>query len=82
MDQIFDWSVFPKFEAPWIQSLSYMLETHPALCVLNLQGDHRPSSLCVERIKILIKFSQHAEMQLKMNKKPFFLKMMPNLSPN
>ena len=27
MDQIFDGAVFPKFEAPWVEDLSYMLET-------------------------------------------------------
>ena len=43
MDPNFDRSVFPKFEAPWVEDLPYMLE----IC----RGGPRPISLCLEKTK-------------------------------
>ena len=39
----FDQPIFSKFEAPWVQDLSYMLET--------CRGGPRPIRLCVEKTK-------------------------------
>ena len=49
MDPNFDRPVFPKFEAPWVEDLPYMLETY--------RGGPRPIRLCVEKTKILVKFN-------------------------
>ena len=43
MDPNFDRPVFPKFEAPWVEDLPYMLET--------CRGGPRPIRLCVEKTK-------------------------------
>ena len=43
MDTNFDRPVFPKFEAPWVKDLPYMLET--------CRGGPRPIRLCVEKTK-------------------------------
>ena len=43
MDPNFYWPVFPKFEAPFIENLPYMLET--------CNGCPRPIRLCVEKTK-------------------------------
>ena len=47
MDQNFDRPVSPKFEAPWVEGLAYMLETW--------REGSRPIRLCVEKTK---KFDQ------------------------
>ena len=43
MDPNFERPVFPKFEAPWVADLPYMLET--------CRGGRRPNRLCVEKTK-------------------------------
>ena len=43
MDQKFDRPISPKFEAPWVEGLQYMLET--------CREDPRPIRLCVEKTK-------------------------------
>ena len=43
MDPNFDRPVFPKFEAPLVEDLPYMLET--------CRGGPRPIRLCVEKTK-------------------------------
>ena len=43
MDPNFDRSVFPKFEAPWVEDLPYILET--------CRGGPRPIRLCLEKTK-------------------------------
>ena len=43
MDPNFDRSVFPKFEAPWVDYLPYMLKT--------CRGGPTPIRLCVEKTK-------------------------------
>ena len=43
MDPNFNWPVSPKFEAPWVEDLPYMLET--------CRGGPRPIGLCVEKTK-------------------------------
>ena len=43
MDPNFDRPVFPKFEAPWVEDLRYMLET--------CRGGPRPIRLCVAKTK-------------------------------
>ena len=58
MDPNFDRPVFPKFEAPWVEDLPYMLETY--------RGGPRPIRLCVEKTKILVKFN-HLEAKMDPN---------------
>ena len=41
MGQNFDWPLFPKFEAPRVMDLQYMLK--------NCGGGHRIIRLCVEK---------------------------------
>ena len=41
MDQIFDRPIFPKFKAPWVGALAYMLES--------CRGGSRPISLGIEK---------------------------------
>ena len=44
MDQNFDRPLSPKFEAPWVEGLPYMLET--------CREGPRPNRLCVEKTEI------------------------------
>ena len=41
MGQNFDRPLFPKFEAPWVGKMPYMLK--------NCRGGTRPNILCVEK---------------------------------
>ena len=60
MDPNFDRPVFPKFEAPWVEDLPYMVET--------CRGGPRPIRLCVEKTKNLVnKNKTTADLQAKMD---------------
>ena len=49
MGQNFDWPLFPKFEAPRVGDLPYMLK--------NCGGGPRPIGCVLKRLKILMKFN-------------------------
>ena len=65
MDPNFDRPVFPKFEAPWVEDLPYMVET----CT----GGPRPIRLCVEKTKNFGQIQPQRTFRPKLDR-PFFPK--------